>query len=711
MKEWIKTPKTQLKQSTAELTQKELNEENACGFCIFVLTKYQNIISLNSTETEAKNYLDGACRLLPSSELSQQCLDQVATYLPQIINLLRDNADPGVICHVLHLCLDQHLEQQKFDVSQIKIKIVNPEKVKIKTPLQPIQNQKGVELAGKLTATEGMGCEICTIVLNAAKYLVENKVDHEKELKFIEKNLCSRLGDYNQTCTEYLETEGETIIKFLEDEIEPAFICHEFGLCMKSQMNVAQTNPFDLKTRSPSSCQQCKKTMDHVKTMTADDHKDVDILDYIKENMCQNSGDLKYLCSSTIDAYSQTILAIIEQDIKSEQLCELFEVCGAEKKTEEVFYNIDKPQISATQLTSDPNNCVVCQFLMKLLDQELYKNTTEIEIKTALDKVCNLMFPSEYKRQCTKFVETYTDTVIFLIVKQIPPEYICEVIGVCKQNTHIHEFLEHKDQTPVKKVLIGAEEKKINNLSVDPPKPSSECVMCEFAINILSKMIQKNSTKDQLIAAMKNVCDKEMPAQFKDQCNQFVDTYGETIIEMLVQNMNPEMICQEINVCPKPATEMNLLGAEKIYEKLPKEILEKDSVSMVDLKPAKLVKTVSPDLKIFEEKQGDDSIGCSLCIYAAQLTDNFLKKNKTADEIDEELKMVCNYFPLKLGEECVAFITEYGPYVIQLIAADLDPKEVCTELKLCGDEKKMTSFDIRNKLRPSRKGDKRKWKF
>jgi len=74
MKEWKIMPKTQIKQSNAEMTQKQLNDENTCGFCIFILTKYQNIISENSTEVDALNYLDSACRLLPSSELAQQVL-------------------------------------------------------------------------------------------------------------------------------------------------------------------------------------------------------------------------------------------------------------------------------------------------------------------------------------------------------------------------------------------------------------------------------------------------------------------------------------------------------------------------------------------------------------------------------------------------------------------------------------------------------------
>lgn len=76
---------------------------------------------------------------------------------------------------------------------------------------------------------------------------------------------------------------------------------------------------------------------------------------------------------------------------------------------------------------------------------------------------------------------------------------------------------------------------------------------------------------------------------------------------------------------------------------------------------------------------------CTLCIYIAQLADNFLKKNQTIDEIEQEFKLVCNYFPNNLNAECNSFIDEYGPYVIQLIAVDLEPEAVCTNLKLCGN--------------------------
>ena len=43
--------------------------------------------------------------------------------------------------------------------------------------------------------------------------------------------------------------------------------------------------------------------------------------------------------------------------------------------------------------------------------------------------------------------------------------------------------------------------------------------------------------------------------------------------------------------------------------------------------------------------------------------------------------------------KCDAFIAEYGPYIVQLAADDLDPEGVCEELTLCGTDPKKTILD------------------
>lgn len=49
-----------------------MNSERACGFCIFVMTKYQSVVAQNKTETELLDYLESACKLLPSQDLQKQ---------------------------------------------------------------------------------------------------------------------------------------------------------------------------------------------------------------------------------------------------------------------------------------------------------------------------------------------------------------------------------------------------------------------------------------------------------------------------------------------------------------------------------------------------------------------------------------------------------------------------------------------------------------
>lgn len=679
MTQWkSSTVRHQLKKTGQDLS----NEEKTCGFCIFLMTKYQEFIAQNTTETEVMDYLNSGCRLLPTAELSQKCLDQVSSHLPELINFLRDNADPGVICRVIQLCHDKILEEKKFDLSQVKIKVVNEDQAIIKTPLQP--KMESTELVKKMTKTNGMGCEMCNLIINAAKYLVKNDVDNKKVLMFIEQNLCKKLGKYSETCIEYVSSEGEKIIELIEGEIEPSILCGEIGLCMQTQLSIRE-NPFDLRIRNPSSCTQCLSTFKHVKETPA---SHANTLSYIKEDFCMKSGDMKYLCTSTMDAYSDVILSIIDQDINSNQICQMFEVCGVSKKEELV-----KPKTEAISIVKNHNNCVICQFVMKLLDQYIYKDATEEEIQAGLEKVCSVAFPAVYKQECRELVDTYTKTIIFLIFKKIQPEYICETIGVCQQSLNIQNFLEHHDNSD--RILIGSDEKFINKLSknTESDNSHSECVLCEFAVNLLSRLIQKNSTEEQVFDSLKKVCNKEMPSNLRTECNTLVDQYGPQMITLIINDLDAGTVCKTIKLCV-PTHHRKLLGAEKLYQKLPSVHLKKTDVNLINLKPAKPIHTVSKDLKIFDEQKNKESMGCTLCIYTAQLADNFLKKNKTENEIEEELKLVCNYFPTKLSSECFAFVNEYGPYVIKLIATDLDPQSVCQELSLCGQNRKKTVFDM-----------------
>jgi saposin len=225
-----------------------------------------------------------------------------------------------------------------FILKQAKFKVLNENEAIIKTPLQQ-QNTKKALLAKlgsrapnsitQLKKTWGVGCELCTIVLNAAKYLLENKMEDEKILSFIETQLCARLGEYNQTCVAYVREEGEIVFDMLAKSVDPALICRGMGLCLKVQVSDEFVNEkfFDLQVRNPLNCTLCKLVINQVKQMLTDNKKQAEILNYIDTNLCAKVGKTKELCKSLIDAYGPLFLEIIARDVNPAQLCSMLGMC------------------------------------------------------------------------------------------------------------------------------------------------------------------------------------------------------------------------------------------------------------------------------------------------------------------------------------------------------------------------------------------------
>ena len=50
--------------------------------------------------------------------------------------------------------------------------------------------------------------------------------------------------------------------------------------------------------------------------------------------------------------------------------------------------------------------------------------------------------------------------------------------------------------------------------------------------------------------AVESVC-SYLPSQYKDECNNLVETYGEEIIDAINKDISPENLCAYIGACPK----------------------------------------------------------------------------------------------------------------------------------------------------------------
>lgn len=645
----------------------DVKSQKTCGFCVFVFNKLQSVIQQNATEVEVKEYLEGACNLLPSGDEVKDCLSLLDSYYSEIYIMVRNNIDPGIICRVLGACKDMFLtpveaETMKVEndeqkeiytklaqaLKHIKVQVVNEKEAIIKTPLQKTALLNRLTSSPQLQQTSGIGCELCTIVLTAARNLLENKVDDEEILNFVETQLCSRLGKYQNTCVEYVKGEGELILEMLAHQVDPALICRGMGLCLKVQVSDTVVNEqfFDLHVRNALNCTLCKLVVTEVKQMLTNNKKQAEIIEYIDTNLCEKVGRTKELCKSLIEAYGPLFLEIIARDVNPSQLCTMIGMCDKRQMASMSINYIDlkksRPISKRTETTLVAANttCVMCEFVLNVISRYIDQNSTEPEIEALLMKVCS-EFPSSIKAECSTFVTQYGPIIAALLIKEVESDKICAQINLCPNG--------QQQQQEITNVNPKQESSKVRDL---------ECTVCEYSIEYLYHQYSVEQTEKQIEFGINNVC-KFTPVSYRHYCEKMVTNYGKDLIIFMQKEMSSENVCKQIHMCK----------SEPVG-------------SLVDLMPAKVVKQKK---HFFEESNNvkNGSIECSLCMYVAGLVDAKLMDNKTEEQIVDELKLACNLFPTTLKDQCESFISEYGPYIVQLVAQDLDPHSTCASLNLC----------------------------
>jgi phytepsin len=107
-----------------------------------------------------------------------------------------------------------------------------------------------------------------------------------------------------------------------------------------------------------------------------------------------------------------------------------------------------------------------------------------------------------------------------------------------------------------------------------------------------------------------------------NECKMVVKQYGDQIVEMLLDQMNPGKVCTSLGLCQFVADDLSEPGIASVVGK-------DDALSM-----------------------GNDP-GCSVCEMAVVWAQNQLKQNKTKDQIDDYLNQLCERLPSPNGESTV----------------------------------------------------------
>jgi saposin len=167
----------------------------------------------------------------------------------------------------------------------------------------------------------------------------------------------------------------------------------------------------------------------------------------------------------------------------------------------------------------------------------------------------------------------------------------------------------------------------------------------------LKKLIGDNATEEEVMLALEKVC-SILPKTVVEACTSFVDVYGKAIIELLLQELDPEQVCTQIGLCGSAA-------------KLP---------------VSSATTTVAPRPVVGETEQ------CVVCETIIQYLEALMEQNATEVEIEMILERICNYLPNPMATSCENFVKQYGDLIIQYITTFASPKEVCSLMGVCSNK-------------------------
>eukprot|EP00914_Ancora_sagittata_P029591 GHVO01058619.1.p1 GENE.GHVO01058619.1~~GHVO01058619.1.p1 ORF type:complete len:443 (+),score=69.73 GHVO01058619.1:115-1329(+) len=359
----------------------------------------------------------------------------------------------------------------------------------------------------------------------------------------------------------------------------------------------------------------------------------------IDDQLCTNLGGLEDECKELVNTFLPEILEYLSGAYDPDMLCDAFGLClNSSLSGGKTFFHRMKlqksPLFKAASSIGTPETCLLCETVMGEVQTEVRDAATQAQIESFLKtQVCARL--GSVKAACETTVDSYGAVLFEFLANELDPKTRCTSLGFCSAKTN--EVNPTRVFAPLK--------------APTPVKASTTCVVCEFVLSEIDSLLSDNATEEEIKVALEKVC-KMLPETIQDQCMDFIDMYGELVINLLAHELDPVQVCTAIGLCK----------------------------STKKLAPVKIENAVTTDAM------------CGVCETVMQYVDTLLEENSTVAEIEAVLEKVCNFLPSTYEKQCDQIIETYGKMIVQMIVDEASPEEICTAIGLC--TKKVEMMEI-----------------
>ncbi|XP_010587509.2 prosaposin [Loxodonta africana] len=420
-------------------------------------------------------------------------------------------------------------------------------------------------------------------------------------------------------------------------------------------------------------CDICKDVIVAAGSMLKDNGTEEEILENL-EKTCDwlPNPNLTASCKQMVDAYLPVILDMIKGEAsRPEEVCSALKLCRslqkrlAELNRQKQLQSNKIPELDTSEVVapfmaniplllypqegphSKPQpkaNGDVCQDCIKMVtDVQIAIRTNSTFVEALVEHVkeeCDRLGPS-LADVCKNYINQYSEIAVQMVMHMQPKE-ICGLAGFCDEVKGMPMQTLIPAKVAAENVIPALELVEPIKKDLAPAKASVYCEVCEYVVKEVAKLIDNNKTEEEIIRALEKVCSK-LPTSMSEECQEVVDTYGSSILSILLQEVSPELVCSMLHLCSTQG--LPALTAH-----------------------------------VTQQKNGGF---CEVCKKLVSYLDHNLEKNSTKQEILAALEKGCSFLPDPYKKQCDEFVTQYEPVLIEILVEVMDPSFVCLEVGAC----------------------------
>lgn len=161
------------------------------------------------------------------------------------------------------------------------------------------------------------------------------------------------------------------------------------------------------------------------------------------------------------------------------------------------------------------------------------------------------------------------------------------------------------------------------------------CIICEFAMQYVDKIIGNQKTRDKIEKAVHGICN-HLPKTVSKECNQFVDEYADALISVLSEDVSPKEVCSMIDLCKISMVQVQgTKKSKKINLYYNRRILYAETYLFIT----------------------DSVTECALCRAIISEIDKLSKSSVGDVKIEATVAKVCKYLPNKQDQVIFCYFT------------------------------------------------------